>query len=351
MISFECDYNNGAHPKVVEALVRTNGEQTLTYGADIHSDHARELIRAACETDDAQVFLLTGGTQANLVVIDAMLAGHEAVIAADTGHISIHEAGAIEACGHKVIALGHHEGKLRAEDLSAYMEWFINDESREHLAQPAMVYLSFPTELGTLYDRAELAAIADTCARYGLKLFIDGARLGYGVEASDDVNLPWLCRHCDVLYIGGTKVGALCGEAVVFTHNNAPRHFFTMMKRRGAVLAKGRLTGVQFEALFTPGDNARPLYFEISRHAIAMARQMKAMFRELGLELWLDSPTNQQFVVLDNDLMHRLEQHVLFTHWQPLDGHHMACRFVTSWATTEDDLRQLREILVNDLNS
>ena len=351
MISFECDYNNGAHPKVLEALVRTNGEQTLTYGFDVYTERAKERIRQACQTPDADVFLLTGGTQTNLTVIDAMLRSYEAVIAAESGHISIHEAGAIEACGHKVITLPQQLGKISVEDVRNYMEWFEGDESREHLAQPRMVYVSFPSELGTLYSRDELERLYDVCRHYGLLLFVDGARMGYGLAASADVTLPWLCQHCDVLYIGGTKVGALCGEAVVFTKASSseegmPQCFFTQAKRHGAILAKGRLTGVQFDALFEPDDNGEPLYFRISRHAIDMARRMKQLFTERGYTFWLDSPTNQQFVVLDNVEVKRLEQLVQFTHWQPLDGDRMACRFVTSWATTEADLVQLRKLLM-----
>ena len=345
MISFECDYNNGAHPAVLDALLRTNGEQTLTYGFDVYSDRAKERIRQACQAPQAEVHLLTGGTQTNLTVIDALLRSYEAVIAAESAHISIHEAGAIEGCGHKVITLPQQQGKIAAADVESYMEWFVHDESREHLAQPALVYISFPTELGTIYSRDEIEQLFAVCQHYGLQLFVDGARLGYGLAASPDVTLPWLCQHCDALYIGGTKVGALCGEAVVFTHGNTPHCFFTQAKRHGAILAKGRLTGVQFDALFAPDVNGEPLYFRISRHAIDMAQRMKQIFIEKGLEFWLDSPTNQQFVVLHNEEVSRLEKLVQFTHWQPLDGDCMACRFVTSWATTNADLEQLRRIV------
>ena len=267
MISFECDYNNGAHPRVLQHLVETNNEQTLTYGFDIYSERAKKKIQEACGTDEAQVFFLTGGTQTNATVIDGMLRSYEAVITVDTGHIAIHEAGAVEASGHKVIALQPHDGKLLAADLAAYMEWFVNDESRDHVAQPGMVYISFPTELGTLYTAQELEDIYRICRQYDLPLFIDGARMGYGLAASADVTLPWLARHCDVFYIGGTKVGALCGEAVVFSQMRAPRCFFTIVKRHGALLAKGRLTGVQFDALFEPGteDSHEPLYITSAR--------------------------------------------------------------------------------------
>ena len=340
MIPFESDYNNGAHPKVIQHLVETNHEKTLTYGFDIYSERAKEKIRQACDSDEAQIYFLTGGTQTNATVIDGMLRSYEAVITIETGHIAIHEAGAIEASGHKVIALQPHDGKLSAEDLANYMAWFVNDESRDHLAQPGMVYISFPTELGTIYTAQEINDISNVCRQYELTLFIDGARMGYGLAASPDITLPWLCRHCDALYIGGTKVGALCGEAVVFTHNNAPRQFFSIIKQHGALLAKGRLTGVQFDALFT--DN---LYFDISRHAIDMANRLKRMMAEKGYRFYIDSPTNQQFFIISNDKVHELEQQVQFTHWGPYDADHMICRFVTSWATTEEDLQALSAIV------
>lgn len=354
MISFECDYNNGAHPKVLEALVRTNGEQTLTYGLDTYTEQAKEKIRQACECDDAEVFLLVGGTQTNTTVIDGMLSAFEAVISCETGHIAIHEAGAIERSGHKVITLANHDGKLSAKDLADYMDWFVHDESTEHLAQPGMVYISFPTELGTLYTAQEIDDIYKVCRQYDLKLFVDGARLGYGLAASrGDVTLPWLCRHCDALYIGGTKVGALCGEAVVFTHKNAPRHFFSIVKQHGALLAKGRLVGVQFDALFSPATSApsslkegnRLLYFQISEHAIAMAHQLRDLLQRKGYPFYIDSPTNQQFVVIPNDEVSRLEKLVGFTHWGPFDAGHTVCRFVTSWATTTENLDELEKLL------
>ena len=347
MISFECDYNNGAHPRVLQHLVETNGEQTLTYGFDTYTERAKEQIRKACQLEQAEVFLLTGGTQTNATVIDGALRSYEAVITVESGHIAIHEAGAVEASGHKVIALPPHEGKLSALQLSEYMEWFEGDESRDHLAQPGMVYISFPTELGTLYTATEIECLYEVCRRHGLPLFIDGARLGYGLAASPDVTLPWLARHCDVFYIGGTKVGALCGEAVVFSQMKAPRCFFSIVKRHGALLAKGRLTGVQFDALFEldTEDSHEPLYLQISRHAIDMARQMRRLMVDKGYRLYIDSPTNQQFFVIDNEKVRELEQKVQFTHWGPYDKQSTICRFVTSWATTEDDLQVLEKLV------
>ncbi len=340
ILNFECDYNNGAHPEVLRKLVETNGRQSLTYGFDEWSEQARGKIRAACGDASADVFFLVGGTQTNATVIDALLRSHEAVISAECGHINVHEAGAIEQSGHKVIALPACDGKMRTEDLERYMEWFVNDESRDHVAQPGMVYVTFPTEFGTLYTARELQDIHDVCRKYGLKLFVDGARMGYGLAASSEVTLPFLAQHSDAFYIGGTKVGALCGEAVVFPRGGAPKGFFSIIKQHGALLAKGRLAGIQFDALFT--DN---LYLNISRHAVSMAMRLKEMMLAKGYRLHIDSPTNQQFFVIENSKMHELEPHVLFTHWEPADEEHTVCRFVTSWATTEEDLQALAEVV------
>ena len=340
ILNFECDYNNGAHPEVLRKLVETNGRQSLTYGFDEWSEQARGKIRAACGDASADVFFLVGGTQTNATVIDALLRSHEAVISAECGHINVHEAGAIEQSGHKVIALPACDGKMRTEDLERYMDWFVNDESRDHVAQPGMVYVTFPTEFGTLYTARELQDIHDVCRKYGLKLFVDGARMGYGLAASSEVTLPFLAQHSDAFYIGGTKVGALCGEAVVFPRGGAPKGFFSIIKQHGALLAKGRLVGIQFDALFT--DN---LYFNISRHAVSMAMRLKEMMLAKGYRLHIDSPTNQQFFVIENSKMHELEPHVLFTHWEPADEEHTVCRFVTSWATTEEDLQALAEVV------
>ncbi len=340
ILNFECDYNNGAHPEVLRKLVETNGRQSLTYGFDEWSEQARGKIRAACGDASADVFFLVGGTQTNATVIDALLRSHEAVISAECGHINVHEAGAIEQSGHKVIALPACDGKMRTEDLERYMDWFVNDESRDHVAQPGMVYVTFPTEFGTLYTARELQDIHNVCRKYGLKLFVDGARMGYGLAASSEVTLPFLAQHSDAFYIGGTKVGALCGEAVVFPRGGAPKGFFSIIKQHGALLAKGRLAGIQFDALFT--DN---LYLNISRHAVSMAMRLKEMMLAKGYRLHIDSPTNQQFFVIENSKMHELEPHVLFTHWEPADEEHTVCRFVTSWATTEEDLQALAEVV------
>ena len=337
MVSFENDYNNGAHPKVLQRLVETNEERTLPYGADQFCESAKAKIMAACDDEDAVIFFLTGGTQTNATVIDSLLSQYEGVV----GHINVHEAGAIEFTGHKVITLPGHGGKMRAEDLDKYLEDFNNDENNAHSVFPGLVYITFPTELGTIYSAAELDAIYRICRRNNIPLYVDGARLGYGLAADgNDITLPYLARHCDAFYIGGTKAGALCGEAVVFTHGNAPRNFFTIQKQHGALMAKGRLLGAQFDALFTDG-----LYFDISRHAIDMAKRMRMMFEKKGYRFWIDSPTNQQFVIIGNDDVERLSRDVLFTHWGKADENHTVCRFVTSWATTEAELEQLQSLL------
>ena len=339
MVTFESDYNNGAHPTVLRSLIDSNDKKSSSYGSDCWSQEAREKIRRACQCNNAEIFFLVGGTQTNATVIDAMLPSYGAVIAVETAHINVHESGAVEANGHKVITLPSHNGKMSAEDLKRYLERFFADPTWEHMAVPGMIYLTFPTELGSVYCSHEIAAIYELAQQYSMPLFIDGARLGYGLTSEGcDFDLPWLARHCDVFYIGGTKVGALCGEAVVFT-DKAPKGFFTTIKRHGALLAKSRLAGVQFNALFT--DN---LYLTISRHAINMAMKMREIFIQAGFEI-KDSPTNQQFVVLNNEQMRKLATMILFETWEPINEEYTLCRFVTSWATTDDDLKELSNAL------
>jgi threonine aldolase len=340
-ISFECDYNNGAHPKVLQALVDTNSQQSLTYGADEWSDRAKQKIRTVCGCPDADIFFLVGGTQTNATVIDGMLMPYEAVVTVTTGHICTHEAGAIEATGRKIISLPAHNGILDAKDLDSFMHNFVNDETRDHYAQPGLVYISFPSEYGTIYSARQLDDIYQVCRRYGLKLYVDGARLGYALMSpANDITIEYLARHCDAFYIGGTKCGTLCGEAIVFPAGKAPGHFFTTIKRHGALLAKGRLAGVQYDALFT--DN---LYFDICKHAIDMAMKLKEIFTKRGYKFSIDSPTNQQFIILDNERMEKLGEHVIFSHWEPYDETHTVCRFVTSWATSPADLEELERRL------
>ena len=340
MISFESDYNNGAHPKVLQHIIDTNNTNSKSYGYDDWSENAKKKIKQACNCPEADIYFLPGGTQTNATVIDAILASYEGVIAAETAHINVHESGAIEAYGHKILTLPSHDGKILAEELESFLKVFHADPTCEHMVYPGMVYITFPSELGTLYTKKEIGDIYTICQNYNIPLYIDGARLGYGLMANGcDITLEWLCKHCDVFYIGGTKVGALCGEAVVFTHKNTPRHFFTIIKRHGALLAKSRLAGVQFEALFT--DN---LYLNISKHAIEMAMLLRDIFINAGF-IVSDSPTNQQFVVLKNTQVEKLQDLIAFETWEKIDNENTLCRFVTSWATTHEDLHALSDAL------
>ncbi len=341
MISFECDYNNGAHPLVLENLVKYNNAKPTPYGFDEFSERAKGRIREAIGMPDAQIFFLTGGTQTNATTIDSMLYQYEGVICVSSGHINVHEAGAVEFTEHKIITLSEEQGKMSAKTLDQYLDDFMHDGNNAHAVYPGLVYITFPTELGTLYSAQELTDLYDVCQRYHIPLYIDGARLGYGLMAEEcDVTLPFLARHCDVFYIGGTKIGALCGEAVVFTNREAHKHFFSIQKQHGAVIAKGALIGLQFDALFT--DN---LYFKLSEHAIKMAMQMKRIFQEKGYEFFIDSPTNQQFIVLSDAEVERLSQHFIFTHFGQAGKHHTICRFVTSWATTQEEIDELQRVL------
>lgn len=341
MISFENDYNTGAHPQIMARLLETNLEPLSGYGSDPYCESARRKIREACGCPEAEVEFLTGGTQTNAAVISSMLRDYEGVIAARTGHISIHEAGAVEFTGHKVLELSQKEGKIVPEELKSYLTGFYADENHEHMVFPGMVYLSHPTEYGTLYTRAELEKIREICHSYKIPLFLDGARLGYGLMSRQtDLTLQDIAGLCDVFYIGGTKVGALCGEAVVFTKQNRPPHFTNSIKKRGALLAKGRLLGVQFDTLFTDG-----LYFKISRHAIDMAEELKEILESRKIPFYLKSPTNQQFVILENEWLKELKKDVMFSFWEQYDETHTVARFVTSWATTREDLEALRQVL------
>lgn len=341
MITFESDYTTGAHPKLLQRLLETNLEEAPGYGADPWCASAREKIRAACESPDADVEFLVGGTQTNAFVVSTLLREHEGAVCAQTGHIGCHEAGAIEYTGHKVLSLPQRQGKLDADELERFLKAFYADEAHEHMVYPGMVYLSHPTEYGTLYSLAELERFAALCRAWKLPLFVDGARLGYGLASRrTDVTLPDLARLCDVFYIGGTKVGALCGEAVVFRPGRKPPHFANAAKKRGALLAKGRLLGVQFDALFTDG-----LYLQLGRHAIDMAQRLRETLAAHGCELFIDSPTNQQFVILDNRRMAALHGKIGFSFWEALDEERTVVRFATSWSTTDADLAALEAAL------
>ena len=341
MLSFECDYNVGAHPLILQRLIETNFEAQPGYGEDAYTASAKQKIKAACGRENLDVHFLAGGTQTNRIVIDSMLHPVQGVIAATTGHVAAHEAGAIEASGHKVLTVPGHDGKVHADEVVALIKAFYNDASYTHMVFPGMVYVSHPTEYGTLYTKDELTALSKVCRKYGIPLFLDGARLGYGLMSEGtDITLGDLCDLCDVFYIGGTKVGALCGEAVVFTKGNTPAHFFTFIKQNGALLAKGRLIGVQFDVLFTDG-----LYFKLGKNAIDMARELRRICAEKGYKTYLDSPTNQQFFILENEKCASLAKHVRFSEWERPDEQHTVIRLATSWATTKEDLAALAEVL------
>lgn len=344
--SFESDYNNGCLPEILRRLSETNDEKSSGYGFDPYTERAKDRIRKACDMTEAEVHFLVGGTQTNATAIDSLLQGCEGVLSVDTGHINVHESGAVEAFGHKVLVLpGIAGGKMAASQIDDYMRKFLADETYPHMVQPGMVYITLPTELGALYSRKELADIYTVCQQYGLRLYVDGARLGYGLMAEgNDIDLPFLAHHCDAFYIGGTKVGALLGEALIYTNTRAPKYIFTIIKRHGALLAKGRVLGLQFDTLFTDD-----LYFRVSRHAIDMAQALRKVFAKHGLSLGIDSPTNQQFVILSKEQKQRLAEEIAFEIWEPLPNYHLLCRFVTCWATTEADIAALDEALAHIL--
>ena len=350
MLHFDSDYLEGAHPAIIERLVATNLDQTSGYGTDEVCERARARIREACEAPDAAVYFLVGGTQANAAVADQILRPWEGIVCATTGHITAHEAGAVEACGRKTLPLPQHDGKLDAAEVSALCEAYWADENREHIVAPGAVYISHPTEYGTVYSLAELEELAQVCRDFGMRLFMDGARLGYGLAAAGaNVTLPDIARLCDAFYIGGTKVGALCGEAVVFTRPGLDDHFFTLMKKRGALLAKGRFLGLQFDVLFEqeegPDGTLALRYENAGRHAVELAQRLADGFRAKGYELHLDSPTNQQFVVLDDAARERLARHASFGFWERTPDGRTVVRFATSWATRPEAVDELLALL------
>lgn len=341
MLNFESDYTQGAHPLILNKLTQTNFEHVTSYGDDIYSQQAKEKILKTCKISEGQVYFLAGGTQTNQIVIDTMLKPYEGVISVDTGHIAVHEAGAIEYTGHKVITLKNKNGLLDAKDLQNYLTNFYNDSTYTHMTIPGMVYITYPSEYGTLYTKSELEDIYSVCKNYDIPLFIDGARLGYGLTSvKSDITLEDLGKLCDVFYIGGTKCGALIGEAVVFTKNNMPKYFTTQVKRHGAMLAKGRVIGIQFDVLFED-----ELYLKITHGANTLALQLKQACIEKGYRLFIDSYTNQQFFIIPNDKLERLKKEVKFTVWEPYDEKHTVVRFVTSWATKKEDVDALIRLL------
>lgn len=340
MLYFSCDYAEGCHPSVLKALSETNLVSTPGYGEDDFCRSAKEKIKKVIDCPNADIYFLVGGTQTNQFVIDSMLGNFDGVVAADTGHVAAHEAGAIEYSGHKVITIPGHDGKIYAEELKSYLRDFYADDNHEHMVNPGMVYISYPTEYGTIYSKNELETIRMVCQEYDLPLFIDGARLGYGLAAATDMTYADIAALSDVFYIGGTKVGAMFGEAVVFTKGNTPKHVITQIKQHGALLAKGRLLGVQFDALFTDD-----LYMKISQNAIDTAARIKTYLKENGFKFFLDSPTNQIFIVMCNKALESFSKEVAYGFWEKYDEDHTVIRIATAWSTENQAVDQLLKIL------
>lgn len=341
MLYFNCDYNEGAHPRIMEKLMETNMEQTPGYGVDKYCLQAAASIKELCQDKTVDVHFLVGGTQANLTVISAALRPHQGVIAAETGHINVHETGAIESCGHKVLTLPSEDGKVTADQVRDIYKAHIEDETAEHMVQPKMVYISNPTELGTIYSKAELEALSEACRENGLYLFMDGARLAYGLAAEDNtLDLPSITKCCDVFYIGGTKVGALFGEAVVIKNELLKEDFRYLIKQKGGMLAKGRLLGVQFAELFKDG-----LYMEMGRHAVELADRIREACTKKGYPFLVENKTNQIFAILPDSKLEELKANYSYSYYARVDERHSAVRFCTSWATKAEDV----EVFINDL--
>lgn len=340
-LPFACDYMAGAHPQVLARLVETNLASSAGYGLDAFSRQAKEKLRAACQCPAAEIHFLVGGTQTNAAVIDGLLASYQGVLAADSGHVSVHEAGAIEFGGHKVLTLPQKDGKLSARQIAQAVEAYRQDANRDHMVMPGMVYLSHPTEYGTLYSLDELTAVSAVCRENGLPLYLDGARLAYALACPEnDLTLPDIARLCDVFYIGGTKCGALFGEAVVIPRPGLLPHFFTVIKQHGALLAKGRLLGVQFDALFTDG-----LYQRIGADAVRYAQEIRQALRKRGFSAPVDSPTNQVFCEMSNAQMQALERQVALGFWESRGADRSVVRFTTSWATRREEVDALLTLL------
>ncbi len=352
-ISFSSDYTKTAHPKILQRLMDTNLQQNPGYGSDDICKSAAEKIKKACQCPDAEVLFLVGGTQTNQTIIDMLLKPYEGVVAAATGHIAVHEAGAVEFSGHKVLTIpplgeerdtekyGSDIGKISAKALKAYLEKFYADDSFEHMVFPGAVYISHPTEYGTLYTKKELTDISEVCREYRIPLFLDGARLGYGLMSKrTDVSLKDIALLTDVFYIGGTKVGAMFGEAVVFTKGGKPKFHIPIVKQHGALLAKGWLLGVQFDTLFEDD-----LYFKISENAIEMAELLRRKLKEKNYEFFLDSPTNQQFIIVEDEKLKEISENVTYSFWEKYDDTHTVIRLATDWATTREDIDVLMQYL------
>ena len=341
MLSFENDYNRGAHPEILRRFLETNMDMEVGYGNDSFCASAREKIKAACSCPDADVFFLSGGTQTNAIVIDAYLAKYEGVVSAQTGHINVHESGAVEFTGHKILTVPEHDGKIIPSDLTALLEGFWKDADHEHMVFPGLVYISHPTERGTLYSKDELEAISEVCRKYEIPLFMDGARMGYGLMSYEtDLTLADIANYCDAFYIGGTKNGALFGEAVVIVNDALKPEFRYAIKQNGGMLAKGRLLGIQFKTLFTDD-----LFFRAAEHANACAMKLKRGFEKAGVKFFVDSVTNQQFPIFTEGEIAELAKVCLFERNEQVSETECAIRFCTSWATKDESIDEIVSIV------
>lgn len=339
-LHFESDYMEGCAPEILKKLTEINFEKNPGYGTDKYCKSAANKIRVACKCPEAEVFFLEGGTQTNATVIASILKPWQGVVSLETGHIAVHEAGAIEATGHKVFTLKGKDGKMSAVDLNSFLSIFENDPNNAHMVEPGLVYISYPTEYGTLYSKEELKSIYNVCTKHKIPLYIDGARLAYGLAAQKEVKLSDIAKYCDVFYIGGTKCGALFGEAVVCTKNGLLPHFFTQIKQHGALMAKGWLLGIQYDVLFTDD-----LYIKLGQNAIDMAEYLKEKMREKKVQFYNDSKTNQQFFVFENTKLKELSKKVVFSEWEKFDESHTVIRFATSWATTKENVDTLAALI------
>lgn len=343
MLRFEIDYAEGAYLPILERMVATNNEQEAGYGMDSHCEKAREIIKKECKREDIDIHFLVGGTQTNTTVISSVLRPHQGVLSAQTGHISTMETGAIESINHKVLTLPDTEGKIFATQVEKVMSEHLNDPGNIHKVQPGMVYISQPTELGTLYSKKELADLSEVCHKYGIPLFADGARLGYAIEAAgNDVTLEDMAKYCDIFYIGATKGGGLCGEAVVITKDAYKKDFRYIMKQRGALMAKGRVLGIQFEVLLEDGA-----YFTLAKEANRLAVMIAEAFEKKGYQRLYDTRGNLQFFTLPNTVIEKLSEKFIFTTWEKLENDCSVVRFSTSWASTTKQV----ECLIKEIES
>lgn len=340
ILHFESDYMEGCTPEILERLSEINLEKNPGYGTDAYCQSAKEKIRKACRCPEAEIHFLEGGTQTNSTVIGSYLKPWQGVISADTGHIAVHEAGAIEACGHKVMTLKNKDGKIQASVLEKFLKDFKDDGNHDHMVEPGMVYISYPTENGTVYTKEELKKLHNVCTKYKVPLYLDGARLAYGLAANPEVKLSDIARYCDVFYIGGTKCGALFGEAVVITKQDLIPHFFTQIKQHGGLMAKGWLLGLQFDVLFTNN-----LYLKLGKNAIETAMYMKSLMKKKNVKFYNDSVTNQQFFIFENNRLKELGKKAVYSFWEPYGDSRTVIRFATSWATTKNDVDKLISLI------